>query len=337
MEHLFFECETITPMFLAGADSSVPELRPPSIKGILRFWWRALQADKNEFKVKEEKIFGGVSEGGLKSSFSIKVSGDSRGSMENYISRESLKKHPYKVNRFELNILEYLAYGTYDYIKGKGNVFNRSYIKPGYKFTIEIITGTNAWERDELAGALRMFFLFGAIGSKARNGFGSFRLIKSNPSDLIQTGLPDLGMIEKYLGYKGIPSYSAFSANARLFKTKGKFYDWDSCLAELGYVYRDCRLSLKPRQKRQYIGAPLIINKQYESILDRHAKPYFMKVHKQDNEFTGFILYLPSLYCTGLQKDREGNQINHELVNKNFLKYSAELNDKLAGRMEVIR
>ncbi len=33
----------VTPMFVSGLDPKVPELRPPSIKGALRFWWRALE------------------------------------------------------------------------------------------------------------------------------------------------------------------------------------------------------------------------------------------------------------------------------------------------------
>lgn len=42
MQTITFQCETITPMFLAGADGTTPELRAPSIKGALRFWWRAM-------------------------------------------------------------------------------------------------------------------------------------------------------------------------------------------------------------------------------------------------------------------------------------------------------
>ncbi|MBK9462163.1 MAG: type III-B CRISPR module RAMP protein Cmr1 [Sphingobacteriales bacterium] len=42
MHTITFTCETITPMFLSGANQDVPELRPPSIKGALRFWWRAM-------------------------------------------------------------------------------------------------------------------------------------------------------------------------------------------------------------------------------------------------------------------------------------------------------
>ena len=34
----------VTPMFIGGGDKQeAPEIRPPSVKGALRFWWRALQ------------------------------------------------------------------------------------------------------------------------------------------------------------------------------------------------------------------------------------------------------------------------------------------------------
>jgi len=42
-----FECEVITPMFMAGADGRKPELRPSEFKGMMRFWWRAAKAMDN--------------------------------------------------------------------------------------------------------------------------------------------------------------------------------------------------------------------------------------------------------------------------------------------------
>jgi hypothetical protein len=32
----------VTPMFIGDAEQKATDLRPPSIKGALRFWWRAL-------------------------------------------------------------------------------------------------------------------------------------------------------------------------------------------------------------------------------------------------------------------------------------------------------
>jgi len=56
-----------------GADGKTPELRPASIKGLMRFWWRAVNGDKKnieELREEEAKIFGDTKR---KSSFSIKM------------------------------------------------------------------------------------------------------------------------------------------------------------------------------------------------------------------------------------------------------------------------
>jgi len=75
MEEIKFRCETITPMFLAGADGKTPELRPPSIKGAMRFWWRALHGHLSlkDLKKRESEIFGGTGNVQAKSCFSIRV------------------------------------------------------------------------------------------------------------------------------------------------------------------------------------------------------------------------------------------------------------------------
>jgi CRISPR-associated protein Cmr1 len=54
-----------TPLFLGGADpkGGVVELRPPSIKGVLRFWWRAIAWSRfagnlGHIRKEEERLFG---------------------------------------------------------------------------------------------------------------------------------------------------------------------------------------------------------------------------------------------------------------------------------------
>jgi CRISPR-associated protein Cmr1 len=73
MGKIVFECETVTPLFMYGADGKTPELRPASIKGLMRFWWRAVNGDSDIERLKEaeNRIFGSTDR---KSSFSIKVS-----------------------------------------------------------------------------------------------------------------------------------------------------------------------------------------------------------------------------------------------------------------------
>jgi CRISPR-associated protein Cmr1 len=42
MNKVSFELEVVTPLFLGGADGKTAELRPPSIRGAMRFWFRAM-------------------------------------------------------------------------------------------------------------------------------------------------------------------------------------------------------------------------------------------------------------------------------------------------------
>ena len=42
MQEVTFTLQTITPLFMAGADQTTAELRAPSFRGPMRYWQRAL-------------------------------------------------------------------------------------------------------------------------------------------------------------------------------------------------------------------------------------------------------------------------------------------------------
>ena len=66
-----FDLELITPCFCAGADQAVAEIRPASIRGQLRWWFRALGGDAKD----EAQIFGSAAgDSGSGSSVRITVS-----------------------------------------------------------------------------------------------------------------------------------------------------------------------------------------------------------------------------------------------------------------------
>ena len=315
MDKKIFECETITPLFLGGADGTTAELRPPSIKGMMRFWWRALHGDLSIpcLKEKEGKIFGSSDEKIGRSKFNIRVKPHN---LET--SREELPSHPVQVKNFEIKILDYLCYGTYERKNGK-NIFIRDYIDQKEKFSI-IITSHYPIHND-IEKSLIIMSTFGGLGSKSRNGFGSFKILKidNKPGNFYYK-------LEKNNFTPELPKYSAFSQNVRLWKTKNSDGSWDESLAELGKIYRSGRLNLENKhsyKKRQYIGAPIIVKKIQKSHLDRHSKPYFMSVHHENDSFTGYILYLPSEYAYGLRKEKFDNEKETE----NFTKACKKLND----------
>ena len=69
METLTVTLKTITPLFLGGAESDKwAELRAPSIKGAMRFWYGAIDP---EYRTNEPNIFGSTDTG--QGTFSIRL------------------------------------------------------------------------------------------------------------------------------------------------------------------------------------------------------------------------------------------------------------------------
>jgi CRISPR-associated protein Cmr1 len=68
-------CKTVTPLLMAGADGRTLELRPPSIKGMMRFWWRAVNPHLSleELKKQESCLFGSSNEKIGKSKIIIRI------------------------------------------------------------------------------------------------------------------------------------------------------------------------------------------------------------------------------------------------------------------------
>ncbi len=67
MPVLSLQLETVSPLFLYGADQTQPELRAASVRGQLRYWLRAIlgaqSADVNHVREKETEMFGSTASG----------------------------------------------------------------------------------------------------------------------------------------------------------------------------------------------------------------------------------------------------------------------------------
>lgn len=322
------KCEIVTPMFLGGADNTTAELRAPSIKGVLRFWWRALYGNipEDELLKREGEIFGGANKIQCRSQVVLRVAG------QRVIStRDPFPNHPIQVKSkgrtFPINILEYLAYGTLDYVREqRRNIFNRDYLQPG---SFELRLSYPEELEAEVNNALFLFANFGGLGSRSRNGLGSVYIDDPRFNVDIVERLKELNRTDS------APSFSALSSGMRLFVTKDRYNTWDNALAELGKCYRACRGELEPKHefnKRVYIASPLIADKKTHSRLERHAKPYFMSVQKVEGKYQGRILYLPSKYCDGLERDLQ----KRAKEDATFASICAEFNSHLAKRLEVV-
>ncbi len=194
MQTITFECEVITPMFLAGADGTTPELRAPSIKGALRFWWRAMNGhlveekengsfDYSKLKQREMDIFGGTfgddDEKAKRSSFNLYIEKDivdtDKGKdiwqLIGYEPKISAKGNTFYTAK-KSGAFEGVGYLYYSTFMSK----LRDYIKPNARFSFTI-SFQNEKYIDDVINALSALTVFGGLGTRSRRGAGGFKVI----------------------------------------------------------------------------------------------------------------------------------------------------------------
>jgi CRISPR-associated protein Cmr1 len=162
MQSITFECEVITPMFLAGADGSTPELRPPSIKGALRFWWRALNGHLplSDLKKMEGEIFGDTEK---RSSIVIKPC------IIKNIEEVQISNTPHHNRNYYHKDNNNCNFGN------NGNSCFKSKKRKArlYKFELDIIFNPTKITEILVKALITNTFLLGGIGKRSRRGFGS--------------------------------------------------------------------------------------------------------------------------------------------------------------------
>ena len=285
IEKITYECEVVTPMFLSGANQKEAELRTQSIKGALMFWWRALYGrsyELKEMKEKESEIFGNTEK---KSKISINVESLFENRIENLPKGKTFTVQSSRMkNPIQLGIIDYLAYGLHNYQRGRGNIYNRPFIKSGVNFKINIKIGNNF--KEEIMNSFNILVNYGGLGAKARNGFGSISC-----KNCEEINIKDF--------FKGsVKKFTAFNSNSWI-KTFNKHSSWTNALSEIGLKYREARLSLERKhsfERRGLVSKPIVafgekIPKHIES--ERQSKTYFLSVNKIDEKYIGQILFLP--------------------------------------------
>lgn len=148
MHTTHYTLETVTPLFLRGPDGETPELRPPSFKGMLRYWWRALHPmPVDRLRDEEGRRFGSAGdEGGGQSPVRLRLR-----------------------NR---------ALDTQSYEPVPTHNFRQSGFSPGQQFELAVtITDRGTAWKDEVDATLRLMLQVGGFGNRSRRGFGSVRLI----------------------------------------------------------------------------------------------------------------------------------------------------------------
>lgn len=178
MPSITFDLETVTPLFLSGANQQEAELRPPAFRGALRYWFRAIAASVTTFeqvKIWENKIFGNTDAGG---SVIIRVQA------EKPTSTKYLEKYNGTANNNPWSGLEYLFFSIY----ASGSKEARAYLPPKRKF--RLILQTRPLVKDNIncltlaAGAMWCLVNLGGIGSRSNRGAGSLKVNHFQPQGI---------------------------------------------------------------------------------------------------------------------------------------------------------
>ena len=168
MQEVTFNVETITPLFLAGADQGTAELRAPSFRGAMRYWFRALVGGMvgtdaqglKEVIEKESDVFGATDQG---SSVRVKVSEASRGP-EPFTERTNIQVR----GEWKATGKGYLLWSM------KLKKPSRYYFIPRTQFDVHISTnGTDIARHKQSVAAFWLLTSLGGIGSRSRRCAGS--------------------------------------------------------------------------------------------------------------------------------------------------------------------
>ncbi len=275
----YLQCEhrltLASPAFLAGAKQEKVDcdLRPASLRGLLRWWWRTMHAQhlNTPDLAQLEALIWGDTQCGSAVSLSLRA-GSRNGPAEHY-DKNSVKQNsslPNPKNRTTIQGLFYASYGMDD---GEKRRWYRQQ-RDSWNLTLtsrETCWPTNAGEDQakikipatlimrQVEAALWLLTRFGGVGSKSRKGFGSFEDIFIHGIDSLEDccvvgrELRERCSIESQDGYG--TGTSALEKRIGPVEIETPWKDYWFALDRVGQVYQRFAKSLE-KPDREVLGLP---------------------------------------------------------------------------------
>ncbi len=261
-----------TPMFLSGSDQKLAELRAASIKGAIRFWWRALQAqqDIKALKEKEDVLFGST---------------ERQASVQIYLTDVNIKTK--EQNKWRPNQWEgYAGYGLIE----TTNTDKREYIASDSSFTLNLVSKTEI--EQSVKNAVIALGLLGGLGGRTRKGWGSLTLENfdnwTKPEDIkaFEKAISDLHLPVA----KDLPKYTAFSSETAIVCADIK-NDKVTAHRFLAEKYKESINNSWPKSEREQFGLPRANNGK------RRTSPLFLHVHSlSSGKAIPVVSFLPAQF-----------------------------------------
>lgn len=148
------DIEVLTPLFNRGAYQDTPEIRVPSIRGMVRWWFRALGGTSDE----EKAVFGGMKRFG------------------NRLKDEVLASQlVFRVTQVQARPADALGLPTLPHKQG-GQASPQAAFQPGARFRLEVFSRFGPFDaqlKGKVENALEVWLLLGALGLRANRSGGN--------------------------------------------------------------------------------------------------------------------------------------------------------------------
>lgn len=306
MQEVTFNVETITPLFLAGADQNTAELRAPSFRGAMRYWFRALVGGMvgtdprglEEVIKAESSVFGATDQG---SSVRVKVSEASR-KPEQFTEQIRVRIR----GEWQATGKGYLLWSmARSGNPARGNVKPaRWYFPRGTRFQFTLSAQNNT-QQDYINQAVASFWLLtqlGGLGSRSRRCGGSLAVTSITDTTFnLPFSVPETAQALKQQLEQGIktartflhinshqvtdPRFDVLSrGNSRIWILQDNPVTWkspDEAMRVIGESLQDFRSKI-PIQQRKVFGLPL------KGINGRRSSPLHLRIIKlQSDKYVG--------------------------------------------------
>jgi CRISPR-associated protein Cmr1 len=201
MQILQYQLVFHTPAFLGNAEQSA-QWRTPPVKALLRQWWRVVFAAEHGHRLQiaalreaEGQLFGMAADGrssSRQSQLRLRLDKWSAGGLKSWDGLEQPAVHHPEVQK-KVGPHLYLGYGPLTFAAGRTVLTeNRAAIQAGDSATLSLAVPAGEHGR-RVQRALALMNLYGTLGGRSRNGWGSFTLRPQGDTPALPLTLdPDL-------------------------------------------------------------------------------------------------------------------------------------------------